>query len=604
MFARLLFIAVLAFFVASCALRPMDISDGHAKAEPPVATGTIPPPVQFPAALPKPKPSVKAETYSVVVNNVPASELLFALARDAKLNVDIHSGIRGLVTLNAIDQTLPQLLSRIARQIDMRWELDGANLSVMPDTPYLRLYKIDYLNVERLSQGQIGVSGQVSSGSSSGAGGSSSGSNNSSSAQIQNKSDNKFWHTLVENIKDILHETDKLIPGLPGQPGAQAALAAQAAAQQAAAAQTAAAPGATPAPAAAPIPLAQQGATFREAASVIANPEVGVLSIRATSRQHEKLQEFLDQVLVNAKRQVLIEATIAEVSLNNSYQQGIDWSVLRQGATGSSFTQSATPITTADPSGSFFVFNSINNSFTSSIRLLESFGTVRILSSPKISVINNQSAILKVVDNRVYFTLTGSITPGTLGSAAIASFTTTPNVVAVGFVMNVTPQIASDDTIILNLRPAVTRILKFVNDPNPVLANPCGIGVTNCTTQAILSPVPEIQTREMESIIKVSSGQTAVMGGLIQDGVNYNEDSVPGVNALPGIGALFSQRNHQNTKTELVIFLRTLVIRDASIEGDYRPYRTYLPGQDFLSSPNPGKIVEGGSLRVDGGSLR
>jgi MSHA biogenesis protein MshL len=595
MLARLIFATATAFSLASCALPLMKPADGHVKAES-TSPGTIPQPVQFPTALPKPRPSVKAETYSVVVNNVPASELLFALARDAKLNVDIHSGIRGLVTLNAIDQTLPQLLSRIARQIDMRWELDGPNLAVMPDTPYLRIYKIDYLNMERVSQGQIGVSGQVASGSSSGSGGSSAGGGNSSSAQIQNKSDNKFWHTLVENIKDILHETDKLIPtGAVGQAGLAAQAAAQAAATQAAAAQAAAGapPGTTPATA--PIPPAQQAATFREAASVIANAEAGMLTIRATNRQHEKLQEFLDQVLVNAKRQVLIEATIAEVTLNNNYQQGIDWSILRQGAAGTSFTQSATPTVTATPTGSFFIVNSINNSFTASLRLLESFGTVRVLSSPKISVINNQSAILKVVDNRVYFTMTGSITPGTLGSAATSTFTTTPNVVAVGFVMNVTPQISADDTVILNLRPAVTRILGFVNDPNPSLANPCGIGVADCQTKAIVSPVPEIQTREMESIIKVSSGQTAVMGGLIQDSVNKAEDSVPGLNSLPGIGAIFSQRNDINTKSELVIFLRPVVVRDASIQGDYRAYRSFLPGQDFLSAPNPGRALAEGA---------
>jgi hypothetical protein len=99
------------------------------------AKSNIPQPVQQSAALPKPKPAAKTETYSVVVKDVKVEELLFALARDAKLNVDIHPGIRGTVTLNAIDQTLPQLLNRIAKQVDMRFELDGPNLVVMPDTP-------------------------------------------------------------------------------------------------------------------------------------------------------------------------------------------------------------------------------------------------------------------------------------------------------------------------------------------------------------------------------------------------------------------------------------------------------------------------------------
>ena len=113
------------------------------------AEGQIPPPVQIAPLLPKPKPAARLETYSVVVNNVRVQDLLFALARDAKLNVDIHNDITGSVTLNAIDQTLPQLLARIARQVDMRYEVEGQNLSVMRDTPYLRSYKIDYLSAVR-----------------------------------------------------------------------------------------------------------------------------------------------------------------------------------------------------------------------------------------------------------------------------------------------------------------------------------------------------------------------------------------------------------------------------------------------------------------------
>src|SRR3972149_12160844 len=129
----------------------MKPSQSHVRADSPAPSGTIPAPVQISTVLPKPRPALKPETYSVVVNNVSVQELLFALARDAKLNVDVNPGINGTVTLNAIDQTLPQLLSRIAKQVDMRWELDGPNLVVMPDTPYLRVYKIDYLNMERTS---------------------------------------------------------------------------------------------------------------------------------------------------------------------------------------------------------------------------------------------------------------------------------------------------------------------------------------------------------------------------------------------------------------------------------------------------------------------
>ena len=97
---------------------------------------------------------------------------------------------------------------------------------------------------------------------------------------------------------------------------------------------------------------------------------------------------------------------------------------------------------------------------------------MRVLSSPKISVLNNQTAILKVVDNRVYFTIRGDTTASRRASRSVTTFTTTPNVVPVGFVMNVTPQISDTDTVLLNVKPSVTRILGLVNDPNPTLATP------------------------------------------------------------------------------------------------------------------------------------
>ena len=540
--------------------------------------GTVPPPVQISAILPKPKPVAQPETYSVVVNGVRVQELLFALARDAKLNIDIHPGIAGSVTLNAIDQTLPQLLSRIAKQVDMRWELDGPNLVVMPDSPYLRIYKIDYVNMQRTTEGTVGVSTQIATPGSTGGGGGAGGGvggPNTSNTTVHNTASNKFWETLIGNVKDILRETDKVIPGA-GVSGTLPAATAAAGATSGAAAQS---PATTP------------NETFREAASVIANPEAGVLTIRATSRQHEKIQEFLDQVLVNARRQVLIEATIAEVQLNNQYQQGIDWSLFTRGAAGFRIDQGNTAPNTATPSGvnqSVFTLAYTASGINATIRLLESFGNVRVLSSPKLSVVNNQTAILKVVDNRVYFTISAN-TVASANAPAVTTFSTTPNIVPVGFVMNVTPQIADNNTILLNVKPTLSRIIDFVNDPNPSLANPCGVGFSNCNIAPVTSKIPEIQTREMESLIKINSGQIAVLGGLIQDSIDDVEDTIPGLSQIPGIGTLFNQRNKINTKTELVIFLRPVVVKDPSIDGDFRAYRTMLPGEDFVSRPNPGK---------------
>jgi len=474
------------------------------------------------------------------------------------------------------------LLTRISKQVDMRWELDGPNLIVMPDSPYLHTYRIDYVNMERNSTGTVGVSSQIGSGSGAtgaGGGGAAGGTGgNSSSTTVLNTSNNKFWATLEKNIKDILHETDKILPTGGAQP----------------APQPRAVPPGAPGTAAAPEATAPN-ISFREAAAVIVNAEASLVIVRATSRQHEKIQEFLDQVMANVKRQVLIEATIAEVQLNNQYQQGIDWSALRtRGLTTISANQISSgnvsttpqfpPGVTGTPPGSLPSVPAFPNLLTLAVsrgtniagvlQLLESFGNVRVLSSPKLSVLNNQTALLRVVDNIVYFNVQSSQT-ATLNTGVQTSVNTTPVTVPVGFVMNVTPQISDNDTILLNVKPSTTRLIRFVTDPNPLLTIP--------------NLVPQLRMREMESLIKVNSGQIAVLGGLIEDSVNDIEDTIPILNSIPFIGSLFSSRNRNNTKTELVVFLRPIVVKDASIDGDFRSFRTMIPGEDFISRPNPGK---------------
>jgi general secretion pathway protein D len=563
--------AIAVAVLAGCGQQPLKPGDSHLREQPPLA-GAIPPPVQLTPMLPQPKPAVRPETYSVVVNNVRVQELLFALARDARLNVDIHPDMTGTVTLNAIDQTLPQLLTRIARQVDMRYEIDGQNLVVMRDTPFLRVYRIDYVNMARDSRSIATVSTQVTGGLVSQT---TSGQNNST-ATINSVSANKFWDTLVANLKEILQETDKVIPAAPPPPPPSTTSATQ--------------PGSAPATPQTSTPAPAPSATFREAASVIANPETGILNIRATSRQHEKVQEFLDNVMINARRQVLIEATVAEVQLNNQYQRGIDWQRLRsgtttpgvpsfnQGSSGMEFGQSSAG-TPAGINTNAFVFGGAITSlnFNFALKFLESFGDVRVLSSPKISVLNNQTAVLKVVDNLVYFTIQAQ-TQTTTNAPSLTTFTTTLNSVPVGFILSLVPQISETDTVVLNLRPTISRKIGDVPDPNPALA---ASGVT--------SLIPVIQTREMESVLRVQSGQVAVLGGLMQDAVSNVEDTIPGVRDLPGIGQIFSQRKDINQKTELVIFLRPIVIKDASIDGDYASYRHLLPGADFFSKPNPSR---------------
>ncbi|MBL0354267.1 MAG: pilus (MSHA type) biogenesis protein MshL [Candidatus Dechloromonas phosphoritropha] len=593
--------SLLSLLLAACqAPTPQQPLAGHLSSEStaPQGKGEIPAPVQQTLALPKPRAVPKSETYSVVVNNVQVRDLLFALARDAKVNVDIHSGITGTVSLNAINQTLPQLLTRISKQVDMRFELDGPNLAVMPDSPFLKHYKVDYVNMARTVTGTVSASTQINTSISGGggsggapAGGGASGSSNISNTSILNSSKNLFWEQLEKNIKDILHETDKVFPEGSSetfieQANTQTATGAAALPQgggQRAAQAIASALQANPTPGSSSQATGNsvvRRSTFREAASVIMNPESGVITVRATSRQHEKIQEFIDRVTVSSHRQVLIEATIVEVALGDGYQQGINWSrIVTDGVIGKSFaiTQASINSNVGSVANPFTLTfknqKDTDTTINSLVNVLQSFGTAKVLSSPRLSVMNNQTALLKVVENYTYFFVKSDIVPASVvGAQPTTATTTTPQTVSVGLVMTVTPQVSGNGMVILNVRPSISSITELKADPNPELAK---AGVQNL--------VPQISTREIESIMRVNSGEIAVLGGLMKDSIDWKTGRVPLAGQIPLIGELFNTRNNSATKSELVIFLRPVIIKDASLNGDFSGYRAQLPGDDFFA---------------------
>lgn len=579
---------VISLAMLLCACTPSTLSKGPSAghlqaASAPKIQGAIPQPVQQSVLLPRPRIIGKTETYSVVVNNVQVHDLLFALARDARLNVDIHPGLTGLVTLNAIDQTLPQLLTRIAKQVDMRFEMEGPNLVVMPDSPYLKNYKVDYVNIARDVTGTVSTSTQISTSSLTAGGSGAAGTGNTSRIQIENKSRNRFWETLEKNLKELLHETDKIFPE-----GSTETVTEQTAAQSTTGTGT-------PAPtntaarvvsqmvqslAGSPNPATLQNTgasvvkrmTFREAASVIANPEGGVITVRATARQHEKVQEFLDRVMSGARRQVLIEATIIEVTLSDGYQQGIEWSRL---TSGTDYSISKPTLTTNVPSAvtpyviKYRQINPLN--LLATVELLRAFGTVKVLSSPKLAVLNNQTATLKVSEDFVYFNVKQDVVPGNTNTNATVTTTTTPQSVSIGFFMSLTAQISDNGTVTLSVRPSISSIAELKQDPNPELAK-----------NNIKNLVPQIRMREIESMMRVESGDIAVLGGLMEDRLDNRDGRMPGFGDIPFLGEVFNTRSNSSAKSELVVLLRPTVIRDASIEGDFSSFRESLPNRDFF----------------------
>jgi len=546
----------------------------------PVSPKDIPPPARVSAFVPPPKPKVKPQTYTVVVNEVPAKELLLALARDTKQNIDIHPGIVGLVSLNAVNETLPSILDRISKQVNMRYRQEGNAIIVSPDMPYVKTYRVPYVDMQRTSTSIVGVSGQVSAGQGT-AGAASQGSGSASSTVVTTKMAMDFYSTLRDNIRSILRtvRAQRLSAEERQRRREDQRLAAQLTMQSLQAQQGgSAAPGQSATGTMGNLlsnAVAIGSATVsRVEDDVIVNSLSGTVTVSATEYEHQLVQQHIDSILRSAERQVLIEATIVEVQLANNYQAGIDWGRVSQSG-GFAFTQAllGSNLGTAPFLALFYNQNNQREGQVQlTVKLLEQFGNTRVLSSPKMMALNNQTALLKVVDNVVYFEIQSQTNQQQTSS--LTTVTTTPRTVAVGVVMGVTPQIGDDKRISLTVRPTITRLnprQPFVNDPNPTLCN-------ETKTSCLQNQVPQVQTREMESVLQVGDGQIVVLGGLMQDEVQRTRDQVPGLGNVPDVGEAFAYRQDQVGKSELVIFLRATIVRNPTLESDaLKFFQRYLP---------------------------
>ncbi len=561
--------AICLALLSACAPQPPQPSPGHLRAEPqPAEAPSIPPLVNAVPIVPIPQMEMprSSELYTVVVNKVAVADLLFALARDAKINVDIHPAITGVVTLNAVDQTLPQILDRIARQVDLRYQIHGDRLEVGPDLPYLHSYRVDYVNLQRENTNEAKVSTQIASLSlevtdqQGGTQQTNTGGNNSETT-LRGVANNMFWKNLTDGILAILHGGDSAGDGV------------------------------------APAPTAQVAKDVKNtAASLIVNREVGLVTARASARQHAEIQKFLDEIMTSARRQVLIEATIVEISLSDQYQAGVDWHRISGSFSYSQNTpvNGQTVVGQIDPAP-FYTFKYADptskiGDIAAALHLLEQFGNVRVLSSPKLMALNNQPALLRVVDNVPYFEIQAK--PNVISASdnknvnVTYTYASTVRTVPEGIIVALTPQISENDMVMLNIRPTVTRIIGHVEDPNPILKD-----------AKVPNSIPKLQIREVETVLRLQNAEIAVIGGLMQDSSNQGKTGLPVLSELPVIGDAFSYRNDNHRKTELAIFLRPTVVRNPSLNADLREFQRFLP--DATRAPSSPAFSTGFDLNPD-----
>lgn len=306
------------------------------------------------------------------------------------------------------------------------------------------------------------------------------------------------------------------------------------------------------------------------------------MTVIATKRQHRRVDEYLDRVNRLSSAQVLIEAKVVEVTLDDGYESGINWRTLfndganvaaRFGATVASGPFSTPTTATAN----VLTFAVDRGDLGTVLSFVENFGTTRTLSSPRLTVLNNQPAILKVAENHVYFTLDVERETDDDTGDTLVTVSSKINTVPIGLVMTVQPAINPDTgTIIMTTRPTISRITDFVADP----------GVAIASDTQVESTVPVVEVRELDSILRMHSGEIMVMGGLMEERVSNEEQGIPGLADIPWFGRLFKAETDSTQTVELVIFLRATVLAGSNVAApDANLYRLY--GRD----PRPLRFI-------------
>ena len=565
----------LASLLSGCTTSGLTLDTGRHIQAPANTVSSFPKPIPPISPPPSAKLSPPPETYNVTVNQLSVQDLLFSLARDARINLDVHPATTGRVTLNAVNQTLPQILDRIAKQTDIRWVLENDTLSIMPDTPYLKIYHVDYFNLARNIKIQTSIANSVATTAT----GKNSSTSNSSSTDILSSSQYDFWKTLDKNLRDLLRDEAGTLPGkLPEEQSSSLHTSPKNNPVQAlASVLNALGHEAERYPEMEALPQKNQPLSRKENRDindVIIHAETGVIMIRASQKKHARVAEFLATISAAAQRQVMIEATVVEVVLSDRYQAGIDWSQLAHGGNwNAAQLLSTAAFNSGGPLGLIAYDNGV---FSATLQFLEQFGRTRVLSSPKVMALNNQTAVMKVVDEQVYFRLSIEEDKNDAGNITSRTYTSELHTVPVGLVMQVTPQIAESGLITLNVRPTITNISSYVEDP--------AVAIVSATSNlGVKSLVPNLQMREFDSTLKIPSGQMAMLGGLIQDKQANKRNGVPGLSRLPLIGDLFSYRDDSIQKIELVIFMKPVAIPDNTAHQVLSQQQSLVPDKDFFS---------------------
>ena len=462
-------------------------------------------------------PKIMYQKVSVSVSeSISLKNIFMELARQAGVDLQLDHNIDARIIFTAQNRPFIEVIKSMCEMADLRWDVIGNAVRIERDLPYSQNYNVQFLNLSRSSENQLAVASDVFSAVGPAK---SNMADNVSKSALKATTKNDFWDELDHNLKTI----------------------------------------------------AESGP---DKCSYSVHRQAGLVSLRATRKQHLQVETYLERLRHIASCQVLIEAKIIEVTLKDEYRSGINWQKL--GTKGdlelnAKFGDMAKKSAFLDPASAqadMISFGASGSQFSVIANVLQEFGLVRTLSSPRITVMNNQSAVLKVAQNKVYFRLNYDKMYNSQNSRENTTVSSDIQTVPIGLIMLVQPSIdIQTGEIILFLRPSISRLTQSVPDPAIDIAYNASISRDN--PSKVIPPtqsmIPVVEVREIDSVLRLKDREMAMLGGLMEVRSSEYKQGLPGLNEIPIVRDLTGSLAEGDTIVELVIVLKATIMDNGSI---------------------------------------